>query len=101
MRTGGRRAAFKVAYRNAVRNRKRTFYLVALVAVPVAAAVVVGGFVRANSFTFQEEAHLRFGTADFAITTGGADREQAVLERGNEPGPPLHRAQSLSRRSRS
>lgn len=60
----GRRAAFKVARKNAVRNRKRTIFLVLLVAVPVAFAVVVAGVVRASSLTPEESAQAYFGSAD-------------------------------------
>ena len=63
----GRRAAFKVAARNAAYNKKRTLFLVLLVAVPVALGVVVAGIVRASNFTPEENAQLQFGTADAQV----------------------------------
>lgn len=70
----GRRAAFKVAAKNAFRNRKRTIFLVLLVAVPVALGVVVAGIVRASNFTSEERAQLEMGTADVLIQAqGGTD----------------------------
>lgn len=73
----GRRAALKVAAKNAVRNRKRTAFLVLLVAVPVALGVVVAGIVRASNFTPEERAQLELGTADVMIQVQGGDE---VLE---------------------
>ena len=60
----GRGAAYKVAMKNARRNRKRTVFLVLLVAVPVAFGVVVAGIVRASSLTPEERAQSYFGMAD-------------------------------------
>jgi ABC-type lipoprotein release transport system permease subunit len=60
----GRRAAYAVAMKNARRNRKRTIFLVLLVAVPVALGVVVAGIVRASSLTPAERAQSYFGMAD-------------------------------------
>jgi putative ABC transport system permease protein len=60
----GRRAAYKVATKNAKRNRKRTIFLVLLVAVPVAFGVVVAGIVRASSLTPEERAQSFFGNAE-------------------------------------
>ncbi len=60
----GRKAAYKVARKNAIRNRKRTIFLVLLVAVPVALGVVVAGIVRASSLTPEERAQANFGNAD-------------------------------------
>jgi len=60
----GRSAAYKVAMKNARRNRKRTIFLVLLVAVPVAFGVVVAGIVRASSLTPEEQAQSYFGMAD-------------------------------------
>ena len=65
----GRRAAYKVARKNALRNRKRTIFLVLLVAVPVALGVVVAGIVRASTYTPEEQAQLQFGTADARVET--------------------------------
>lgn len=69
----GRRAALKVAAKNALHNRKRTVFLVLLVAVPVALGVVVAGIVRANSFTPEEAAQLEFGAAEVTIQVQGGD----------------------------
>lgn len=60
----GRKAAYKVARKNAFRNRKRTIFLVLLVAVPVAFGVVVAGIVRASSLTPEERVQQEFGAAD-------------------------------------
>ncbi|MEX2135009.1 MAG: hypothetical protein WEB67_12760, partial [Acidimicrobiia bacterium] len=60
----GRGAAYKVAMKNARRNRKRTIFLVLLVAVPVAFGVVVAGIVRATTLTPKEQAQTYFGSAD-------------------------------------
>ena len=60
----GKGAAYKVAMKNAKRNRKRTIFLVLLVAVPVAFGVVVAGIVRATSLTPEEQAQTYFGNAD-------------------------------------
>lgn len=67
MSASGRRAALKVAIRNAARNRKRTFFLVALVAVPVALAVVVAGLVRASNFTIEEQVEMEFGRSEVSV----------------------------------
>jgi hypothetical protein len=63
----GRGAAYKVALKNARRNRKRTIFLVLLVAVPVALGVVVAGYTRANSLTPEERAQSYFGMADARV----------------------------------
>lgn len=63
--TTGRRAALRVARRTAWRNRKRTFFLVAMIGVPVALSVVVAGVMRASELTPEEEAQLAFGDADY------------------------------------
>ena len=69
----GRRAAYKVAMSNARRNRKRTIFLVLLVAVPVGFGVVVAGFVRASTLTPAEQAQTYFGTADARVQLATAD----------------------------
>jgi putative ABC transport system permease protein len=69
----GRRAALKVAAKNALRNRKRTIFLVLIVAIAVALGVVVAGIVRASNFTPEEAAQLEFGTADVVINVSGGD----------------------------
>ncbi|MBK5269073.1 MAG: ABC transporter permease [Acidimicrobiia bacterium] len=63
----GRRAALKVATRNARRNRRRTIFLILLVAVPVGFGVVVAGIVRAGSLTPEESAQSYFGSADARV----------------------------------
>ncbi|MGH3649795.1 MAG: hypothetical protein ACRDU9_03725, partial [Acidimicrobiia bacterium] len=69
----GRRAALKVAARNTLLNRKRTVFLVLLVAAAVGLGVVVAGIVRASSFSPEENAQLEFGTADVMISVSGGD----------------------------
>lgn len=63
----GRVAAFKVAVKNSRRNKKRTFFLVALVAAPVVVAVVAAGVFRANYITWEERALFDFGAADLRV----------------------------------
>jgi len=63
----GRRAALRVARRTAWRNRKRTFFLTALIGVPVALAVIVAGVMRASELTPEESAQATFGDADYRI----------------------------------
>lgn len=85
----GSRAALKVAVRNARRNRKRTIFLVLLVAVPVALGVVVAGLVRASSLTPAERAQLQLGTADALVHVEGGDEVMQWVEdtaRTIEPG---------------
>jgi putative ABC transport system permease protein len=71
----GKGAAYKVAMKNAKRNRKRTIFLVLLVAVPVAFGVVVAGIARASNLTPEEQAQTYFGNADARLqvypATGG------------------------------
>jgi ABC-type lipoprotein release transport system permease subunit len=69
----GRRAAYRVAMKNARRNRKRTIFLVLLVAVPVAFGIVAAGIVRASSLTPEEQAQSYFGTADARVQVAAAD----------------------------
>ena len=69
----GRRAAYKVAIRNARRNRKRTIFLVLLVAVPVAFGIVAAGIVRASSLTREEQAQSYFGAADARVQITATD----------------------------
>ncbi|MFP4554712.1 MAG: FtsX-like permease family protein, partial [Actinomycetota bacterium] len=69
----GRRAAFKVAWKTAIRNRKRTIFLVLLVAVPVALGVVVAGITRASNFTPTERTQLEMGTADIQMQPQGGE----------------------------
>lgn len=69
----GTRAALRVAAKNAIRNRRRTVFIVLLVAIPVAVGVVVAGIVRATSFTPEEHAQLKFGAADVEVTSYPSD----------------------------
>lgn len=84
----GRRAAFKVAAKNAFRNRKRTIFLVLLVAVPVALGIVVAGITRASNFTPQERSQLEMGTADVLMQAqGGADLVSWLYENTHQIDP--------------
>jgi putative ABC transport system permease protein len=86
----GRRAALKVAAKNALRNRKRTIFLVLLVAVPVGLGVVVAGITRASNFTPEEAAQLEFGTADVSIQVqGGGEVVEWVYENVKRIDPDL------------
>lgn len=64
----GNRAALRVALKNARRNRRRTFYLVTLVAVPVAVAVFAAGSFRAGSISVEERALIDFGDASLRVS---------------------------------
>ncbi|HUG07358.1 MAG TPA: ABC transporter permease [Acidimicrobiia bacterium] len=86
----GRRAALKVAAKNALRNRKRTVFLVLLVGVPVALGVFVAGIVRASNFTPEEAAQLEFGTADVHVQVqGGEEVVEWVYENARAIDPAL------------
>ncbi|MGD2102111.1 MAG: hypothetical protein PVG83_07720, partial [Acidimicrobiia bacterium] len=63
----GRRAAFGVAWKNARRNRKRTFYLVLMIAIPVMVAVVTSAFVRLSDVSAEESITSQFGGANVQI----------------------------------
>ena len=65
-----------MAAKNALHNRRRTVFLVLLVAVPVALGVVVAGIVRASNFTPEEAAQLEFGKADVSIQVQGGEEVQ-------------------------
>jgi len=67
----GRRAAFGVAAKNARRNKKRTFYLVVLIAVPVMVAVMTSVFVTAGYVSPEESATSQFGQANVLIEKSG------------------------------
>ncbi|MFP4555179.1 MAG: ABC transporter permease [Actinomycetota bacterium] len=69
----GRRAPLKVAWKTAIRNRKRTIFLVLLVAVPVALGVVVAGITRASTFTPTERTQLQMGAADIQMQPQGGE----------------------------
>lgn len=62
-----------MAAKNALRNRRRSIFLVLLVAVSVALGVVVAGIVRASNFTPEEAAQIELGTADALIDVSGGD----------------------------
>lgn len=76
----GRAAALRVARRNAWRNRKRTIFLVAIIALPVALAVVVAGLFRADMSTPEEAAHSVMGDADIYVDVSGQPEVLAWLE---------------------
>lgn len=68
----GRRAALRVAFKTARRNRKRTFYLVLLIAIPVLVAVVTSAMVRLSHVGSEESATSIFGSANVLIEQEGA-----------------------------
>jgi len=71
----GRRAAFGVALKNARRNKKRTFYLVLLIAVPVMVAVMTSVVVAAGYISPEEQATLEFGGANVRFEQWGGGQE--------------------------
>lgn len=71
----GRRAALRVAFKNARRNKKRTFYLVALIAVPVMVAVMTSVFVTASHVSPEERATSQFGQANVLLERFGGNSE--------------------------
>jgi cell division protein FtsX len=71
----GRRAAFGVALKNARRNKKRTFYLVLLIAVPVMVAVMTSVIVAAGYISPEERATLEFGGANVRFEQWGGGQE--------------------------
>lgn len=71
----GRRAALGVALKTAKRNKKRTFYLVLLIAIPVLVAVVTSAFVRLSHVTPEERATTEFGAANVLIQRPGSSPE--------------------------
>jgi len=85
----GRGAAYRVAMKNARRNRKRTIFLVLLVAVPVAFGIVAAGIVRASSLTREEQAQSYFGNADARVQVAAADPDvtEWVTDRVSEISP--------------
>jgi hypothetical protein len=79
-----------VAAKNALRNRKRTIFLVLLVAVPVTLGVVVAGITRASNFTPEEAAQLEFGSAEVTIRVdSGEDVQEWVYENAKAIDPAL------------
>lgn len=71
----GRRAALGVALKNARRNKKRTFYLVLLIAVPVMVAVMTSVVVAAGYISPEEQATLDFGGTNVKLEQWGGDQE--------------------------
>lgn len=76
----GRAAALRVARRNAWRNRKRTTFLVTIIALPVAVAVVVAGLLRADSSTPEEAVRSFMGAADIYVDVSDQPAVLAWLE---------------------
>lgn len=72
-----RRAALRVAWKNTARNKKRTFYLVLLIAVPVMVAVMTSVIVAAGRITPEEQAALDFGGANVKLEQWGGSQEAA------------------------
>lgn len=71
----GKRAALRVAAKNAARNKKRTFFLVALIALPVMVATVAAGGARAARISPEERATSEFGTANVRMEEWGGGEE--------------------------
>lgn len=95
---GGRRAALRVALKNARRNKKRTFYLVLLVATPVTVAAMTSVFVNASHVTPEERAASDFGRANIRLEREGRtpDLDAWVDRQVNELAPD---AEALAYRS--
>jgi len=68
----GRRAALRVAWRTSRYNRKRTLFVILLIAVPVAVAVVAAGFLHAEQTTPEESVVGYMGAADMAVQNDGS-----------------------------
>lgn len=71
----GRRAALGVAFKNARRNKKRTFYLVALIAIPVMVAVMTSAFVRLSYISPEERATSDYGQTNVLMERYSTDPE--------------------------
>lgn len=71
----GRRAALGVAFKNARRNKKRTFYLVLLIAIPVMVAVMTSVFVTAGYVSPEERATSQFGRTNLIIEKSGVNAQ--------------------------
>lgn len=71
----GRRAAYRVAWKNTTRNKKRTFYLVLLIAVPVMVSAMTSVFVGASYISPGEQATLGFGGTNVMLQQWGGDQE--------------------------
>lgn len=76
----GRAAALRVARRSAARNRRRTGFLVALIAVPVMVAVVAAGMFRASESTVEESMRSIFGDGNIWVGLSDDPRVLAWLE---------------------
>lgn len=63
----GRRAALGVAFKTARRNKKRTLFLVLLIALPVLVAVATSAIVRLSHVTPEERVTSEFGAGDVLI----------------------------------
>ena len=72
MTDSGRRAALRVAWRTSRYNRKRTLFVILLIAVPVAVAVVAAGFLHAEQTTPEESVVGYMGAADMAVQNDGS-----------------------------
>ncbi|MBA2337628.1 MAG: FtsX-like permease family protein [Acidimicrobiia bacterium] len=73
------RAALRVARRSARRDWKRTGFVVALIAMPVAVAIVVAGITRSNQIDPETQVASRFGSATlrvegYSMSRGGVAR---------------------------
>ncbi len=71
----GRRAAYRVAWKNTVRNKKRTFFLVLLIAVPVMVSAMTSVFVGASYISPEEQATLDFGGTNVMLQQWGGGPE--------------------------
>jgi cell division protein FtsX len=69
----GRRAALAVAFKSAKRNKKRTFYMVLLIALPVLVAVMTAVFLNASSVPPEEAASAQYGGTNVMLDPGGSD----------------------------
>lgn len=70
---GGRRAALGVAFKTAKGNKKRTFYLVLLIAIPVMVAVMTSVIVNASHVNPEERATSEFGQANVRLERWGGN----------------------------
>ena len=73
----GRRAAYRVAWKNTTRNKKRTFYLVLLIAVPVMVSAMTSVVVGAGYVSPEEQASLDFGAANVKLEQWGEPRRSS------------------------
>jgi putative ABC transport system permease protein len=77
MTAGEARAVARIAARTARRNWLRTVLIVALIAVPVAAAQIAAGMMKAGRVAPEEWADSAFGQADAEIVVGWTDERVA------------------------